>query len=99
MRSAYTTLLAYDNVRIFYFQNDTERITNLDNYKDFSHYCTEYNRHMLDCFVSGEGEIFADNCAQILDGMRRIVTTYNADALFADIAAAQSAAASAGAGS
>ena len=31
-------LLKYDNVRIYFFHNEEDIITNLDNYKDYSHY-------------------------------------------------------------
>lgn len=57
LQYTYGELLKNGNVRAFYFQNDFDRIENLDNYKDQNHYCGEYNRYMLDCFVSGEREI------------------------------------------
>ena len=81
MRDVYETLLRYDNVRLFYFQNDWQRITDLDNYKDFSHYCTDYNRYMLDCFVRGEKELDAARCGAVLDEMKRAVSAYDESGL------------------
>ena len=82
MRDVYETLMQYDNVRLFYFQNDWQRITDLDNYKDFSHYCTDYNRYMLDCFVRGEKELDAAQCGAVLDEMKRAVSAYDESGLF-----------------
>lgn len=46
-------LLEYENVRIFDFQN-APFITDLNNYKDYTHYAPEINDWMLRCFASGE---------------------------------------------
>lgn len=81
LRQVYTDLLQFKNVRLFFFQDEEERITDLDNYKDFSHYCADYNRWMLDCFVSGEKELPADGVDEALAHMRRVVTEYDADTL------------------
>lgn len=82
MRDVYEKLLQYENVRLFYFQNDWQRITDLDNYKDFSHYCTDYNRYMLDCFVSGERQLDAAQCGAVLEEMKQAVLAYDESELF-----------------
>ena len=69
MKHVYGELLKNENVRLFYFQNDFERIENLNNYKDETHYRTEYNEYMLDCFVSGERELTSSTYAAVLDQM------------------------------
>ncbi|MBR0163612.1 MAG: hypothetical protein IJQ12_02940 [Lachnospiraceae bacterium] len=50
-------LLRYDNVRVFYFQDMEEYITDLDNYADYSHYHPDMNRYMTACFADGIREI------------------------------------------
>lgn len=46
-------LLECKNVRVFDFQN-ADFVTDLDNYKDYTHYAPEINDRMLGCFSSGE---------------------------------------------
>ena len=82
LRAVYDRLLQFENVRLFYFQDDWSRITDLDNYKDFSHYCTDYNRYMLDCFVSGEKQLGVSQCGAVLQEMKRAVTAYDENDLF-----------------
>ena len=69
MKHVYGELLKQENVRIFYFQNDFERIEDLTNYKDYTHYGTEYNRYMVECFASGKRELTLADYEQILDQM------------------------------
>ena len=77
----YSKLLQYNNVKMFYFQNDADRITNLDNYKDATHYRTEYNKFMLECFADGQNEITKDNYKIVLDGMKIFAESYDYDSL------------------
>lgn len=81
LKTTYSKLLEYDNVRFFYFQNIPELITNLDNYKDATHYRSTYNEYMLDCFVSGENEITKDNYEAVLEDMKRFAKNYDYDTL------------------
>ena len=46
-------LLEYENVRVFDFQN-ADFMTDLDNYKDYTHYAPEINNWMLGCFANGK---------------------------------------------
>lgn len=63
------TLLAYPNVRIFYFQNDFDYITNLDNYCDYTHYGHGMNDYMTACFGNGDWEVTGENYEAVLQGM------------------------------
>lgn len=63
------TLLQYPNVRIFFFQNDYEYITNLENYSDYTHFSKEMNDYMTNCFVTGENQLTSDNYETILKEM------------------------------
>lgn len=80
----YSELFKYDNVRIFYFQNDFERITNLDEYKDANHYGTDYNRFMLDCFADGKMEINESNYKDVLSSMKKFAEEYDYDSVLTD---------------
>ena len=48
MEQAMKTLLEYENVKMFYFQNDREIITDLENYMDILHFSPEINRYICD---------------------------------------------------
>jgi len=80
----YGKLFQYDNVKMFYFQNDFENITNLDNYKDATHYRTEINKFMLDCFENGENEITKENYKNELDKMKAFAFSYDYDTLLSE---------------
>lgn len=77
------TLLEYDNVRLFDFMDNEEIITDLFNYADTIHYKPEYNSWMVECFNSGEEEIFKGDIEADMDRLRQIVTTYDYESLFA----------------
>lgn len=81
LETVYAELLKYDNVSVFYFQNIPELITNLDNYKDATHYRSTYNEYMLDCFVSGENEITKENYEAVLEDMKQLAKNYDYDTL------------------
>lgn len=70
-------LLAYDNVEIYYFQNDFELITNLDNYTDYVHYSREVSRMMLEQMAQGEHRITMENYLDILKEMQEYIQSYN----------------------
>jgi len=47
------SLISYENVRLYFFQNIPSIITNLYNYKDYTHYSADINTYMVDCFKNG----------------------------------------------
>lgn len=51
MECAMKTLLSYKNVRFYYFQNDREIITNLENYMDILHFSPEINHYICDNMI------------------------------------------------
>lgn len=77
LKKAYSTLLEYENVRIFYFQNDLGLITDFDNYKDANHYSAKYNKYMVDCFYNGEYEINKFNLDDILGNMKSAAQSFD----------------------
>lgn len=77
------TLLAYDNVRIFYFPNREEIVTDLNNYADYTHYHRDINRYMTECFANGECEVTcAEEMAQALEKTRDMIDRFDFEALF-----------------
>lgn len=75
-------LLAYDNVRVFFFPNQEWIVCDLDNYADYSHYHPDINRYMTECFLSGECEVTGENLDKELAKMREIVDSYDFEELF-----------------
>lgn len=62
-------LTGYDNVRIFFYQDDTEIITNLDNYMDAIHFSAEVNHYVYESIQKGRDEITPLNKDEVMDGM------------------------------
>ena len=64
------TLLAYPNVEIYYFQNQFDYITDLNNYSDYTHYRHEMNDYMTACFAEGTNRLTVYNYLAVLEEMR-----------------------------
>lgn len=75
-------LLSYDNVKVYYFQNEQEIITNLDNYKDAAHHKTEFNRYMFDCMKEDKNRLTPDNYKQKLEEMYNFAKDYPYETLW-----------------
>lgn len=75
-------LLAYDNVRVFFFPNQEWIVTDLNNYADYSHYHPDINRYMTECFADGSCEVTEENLESELRKMREIVDNYDFQELF-----------------
>lgn len=71
-KQAVKTLLQYDNVEIYFYQDDREIITNLDHYMDMIHFSKDINFHVYDKLAKGEGRLTLDNYEEKLDGMREL---------------------------
>lgn len=72
MEQAMKTLLAYENVKLFYFQNDREIITDLENYMDILHFSPEINHYICDSLIAGEHQINSENYVQNIRSMREL---------------------------
>ena len=62
-------LLQYDNVQVYYFQNEYDIITDLDNYRDSCHHRPEYNRYMFECIRDGKNEMTLENYKEMFTEM------------------------------
>ena len=62
-------LIKYDNAHVYYYQDDLEIITDLDNYMDTIHFSKDINRYVCDSLIEGRDEITADNIDEVLSDM------------------------------
>lgn len=62
-------LLKYDNAELYYYQDDTDIITNLDNYMDTIHFSKEINHYVCNKLINGEDRITDENVDSLLNGM------------------------------
>lgn len=67
VKTAIGEILKYDNAKIYFFQNETEIITDLNLYKDFSHYSPKINNYMLDKISKGQNRLFESNYIDVIN--------------------------------
>ena len=76
-------LLAYDNVRLFFFPNQEWIVTNLNNYADYTHYHRDINYYMTECFADGSCEITSEEeMKQALLETRLLIDAFDFEELF-----------------
>ena len=77
---AMETLLSYNNVSVYFFQNDEEIATNLNNYMDNVHFSSEINHYMEQAMLNGEYKVTTENLDVVIDDMKefceKIVNEY-----------------------
>ena len=67
-----SALVHYENLEIYYYQNDEEIVCNLDHYMDMIHYSPEINQEMLERMAANAGRITADNMESEIENMRQL---------------------------
>lgn len=82
LERVYKELLNYSNVRLFYFQNDYDIITNLDNYRDYSHFDQPINYYMYECMRDGKKEVSQDTYYDTLLDMYDFAEGYDYESAF-----------------
>ncbi|MCR4807556.1 MAG: hypothetical protein K5857_07750 [Lachnospiraceae bacterium] len=78
----YHKLLECDNVRLFFFQDDKDVITELSNYRDYSHYKEDINRYMYESMKTGAHEITMDTYYDVLLDLFNYVNEYDYEQCF-----------------
>ncbi len=78
----YRKLLECSNVRLFYFQDDTDIITDLSNYRDYSHYKGDINRYMYESMKTGAHEVTMDTYYDVLLNMYNFANAYDYEQCF-----------------
>lgn len=65
-------LLVYDNVEIYFFQDEDWIVCNLDYYMDMIHYSPEINQYMLEQMAAGENKVTLENWGESLSKLREM---------------------------
>ena len=77
------TVLAYDNVRVFFFPDQEQIVTDLNNYADYTHYHSDINRYMTECFANGTCEVTSgEEMESALLRMRAVIERFDYIKLF-----------------
>ena len=79
---AISDLLTYKNVKIYFFHNEKQIITDLNNYKDYSHYGNWINSYMTKEMSVDRNRLTIHNYQQQIEDLRQFINTYDFDALF-----------------
>jgi len=78
------TLLGYENVEVYFFQNREEIICDLNNYADYTHYHGRICKYMVECFANKDCRVTMKNLEQELDRLYQLASTYDYEAIFDD---------------
>ena len=70
-------LMQYENVSVYYFQNEQEIITDLDNYRDVGHHRPEYNRYIFEAVRDGRNRVTEENLGEIIRNMYDFALEYD----------------------
>ena len=68
-------LLEYSNVEVYDFQY-TDEISNLEHYRDVTHYGKELNDWMIECFASGENRVEAQSLKDNIKRLKDLVRVF-----------------------
>ena len=74
---------AYENVEVFFFTDNEEIVTDLNNYADYIHYSPDISHYMTTCFADGTGRITAADIPEKIEHLRRIMDGYDYEGVFA----------------
>ena len=75
-------LLECDNVRLYYFQDDTDIVTDLSNYRDYSHYKQDINYYMYEAMRDKTHEMTLENYFDKLLKMYDFINAYDYEQCF-----------------
>lgn len=84
-RNAVSELLKYSNVKVYFFQNETDIITNLDNYKDYTHFKPSINSYMSQQMVQGNCELTVNNYNQVFDEFYDYLTEFDYNTFYREM--------------
>ncbi|MCM1191802.1 MAG: SGNH/GDSL hydrolase family protein [Butyrivibrio sp.] len=75
-------LLSFENVELYYFQNNRDIICNLDNYMDMIHYSPEINQYMLEQMQAGGCRLTEENREETMADMRSLVRAIREEEIY-----------------
>lgn len=76
--------MEYENVHLYYFQNETEIISNLDNYRDAAHHHPQYNRYIYECIRDNKNLVTRENIQLYMESMRQYAENFDYDSMWDD---------------
>lgn len=79
-----TKLLEYDNVEVYFFQNQEDVICNLNNYADYTHYHGRICHDMVKCFADGRRRVTMENLEEELAVLYHLAADYDYEAIWDD---------------
>ena len=71
------TILPYENVRLFYFQDLLDYTSNLDHYRDYGHYRPEMNEYICESMAQGRHELTLENLHEVLQPVKEYVDGFD----------------------
>lgn len=74
-------LSSYPNIHFYSFYDDTEKICDLNNYKDSIHYSQDISNYIMHAIACGEHKVTAGNLDEYYDNMLSFYSTYDYDSL------------------
>lgn len=82
VRTAIGEILSRENTEVHFFQDEKDIITNLDYYKDYSHFKPEINSWMAKEIYNRTHILQVDNYEKVLDDFTEYVSDYDYDAFY-----------------
>lgn len=76
------SIINYENIYLFSFNDDFELVTNLDNYKDIAHYGENVNSLILNHMVQNNHRLTKDNYQDYLKKIYDYYSTYDYDSIY-----------------
>ena len=80
VQTALGKIFEYDNTNVHFFQNNEEIITNLDLYKDYTHFKPEINSWMTNEMYSHTYDLTKESYITVLDNFHNYLTEFDYDA-------------------
>ena len=78
-RIAASQLTGLDNVHLFCFDDVTELVTDLDNYRDIAHYSADISDKIFQYMSEGKYRLTADNIDDYFDSLAEFYTNFDYD--------------------
>ena len=82
MKIVIEELINVENIKLFYFSDNIEITSNLDNYRDSIHYAEWVNSYMIKAMSKGEKMLTVDNYMSYLNQTKKYYDNYNYGMLF-----------------
>ena len=82
INTALDKILSYDNTKVYFFQDEKDIITDLDNYKDFSHFKSKFNSWMSNEMARGSNLLTKDNYKMRIENFKSYLSGFDFEGFF-----------------